>query len=117
MSGVIQEQMVFKAREWEKHQGKSSVNRSPSEGLNYMEHAHWVLDEFHFFRPGVCGTLRDVSRGLRTPDILSKTLLKCSFLLGQKLAFIKFSKGSQSKKGLKLIMFQQVFYKSMILRT
>lgn len=50
----------FKAKRVEDHQEKSLGNRSPSEGLNCMQDDQWVLDEFHFFRLGLCGTLRDV---------------------------------------------------------
>lgn len=50
-----------------------------------MADARLVLDEFHFFKSGVHGTLRDVSRGLGTPNILSKILFKRSFLLAQRL--------------------------------
>lgn len=46
-----------------------------------MEDIYWVLDEFHFFRSRVYRTLRDDSRGLGIPGILSKTLLKCTFLV------------------------------------
>lgn len=64
-----------------------------------MEDTHQGLDEFHFFRSYIYGTLRHVSRNLGTPDILNKTLLKCSFLLGQKLQqLLQNSQRSQSQK-------------------
>ena len=77
-----------------------------------MEGAHWVLDEFHFFSSRVRGILGDVLRGLGTPEILSKTLLECNFLLGQNYSLYQILKGVWApppRKGLKPLCFNKYF--------